>query len=131
MTEQEFFKLHHKGICGKWGHPYHSKSRGQVYEHRLEVEKVIGRYLMPEEKVHHHYHKDGSVTLVLCPNQQYHSLLHLREEALRRCGNANWRKCTFCKEYDDPKNLVIDKGSPFHRNCYRKYHAEYRRKRRA
>lgn len=34
-------------------HPYASKSRGTVYEHRLVMEKKIGRYLKPEEDVHH------------------------------------------------------------------------------
>ena len=32
-------------------HPYNK--RGYVYEHRLVMEKVIGRYLRPEEQIHH------------------------------------------------------------------------------
>jgi len=91
MTEKEFYALHHQQIY-VWNHPYCTKN-GTVYGYRLEVEKAIGRYLKPEEQVHHHYNKDGSTTLVLCPNQQYHSLLHLREEALIKCGNADWRRC--------------------------------------
>ena len=33
-------------------HPY-AKGAGYVYEHRLVVEKYIGRYLTPKEQVHH------------------------------------------------------------------------------
>ncbi|MDI6732300.1 MAG: HNH endonuclease, partial [Planctomycetota bacterium] len=34
------------------GHPF-AKHRGYVAEHRLVVEKYLGRYLEPTEKVHH------------------------------------------------------------------------------
>lgn len=35
-----------------WKHPYHD-SRGYIKEHRLVMENKIGRYLRPDEDVHH------------------------------------------------------------------------------
>ena len=124
MNEKQFSRFYYKPIYVP-DHPYASKN-GTVLEYRLEVEKAIGRYLTPKEQVHHHYNKDGSVTLIACENQKYHSLLHKREEALRYSGHANWFKCNFCKQYDDPKNLSFPKGgSIYHKLCKNKYERSY------
>ncbi len=42
-----------------WNHPFHSK-KGYIREHRLIVEKQIGRYLLPSEKTHHRGKKDDN-----------------------------------------------------------------------
>lgn len=41
----------------KWDHPHHHKHTGYVYQHRLVMEEMIGRYLDPKEVVHH---RDGN-----------------------------------------------------------------------
>lgn len=59
-------------------HPYATKD-GYVAEHRLVIEKIIGRYLAPEEVVHH---TNGDPTdnrpenLMLLPNEAEHRKLH-------------------------------------------------------
>lgn len=47
-------KLKHCGyiLILKKNHPF-CDSKGYVREHRLVIEKIIGRYLKPEEVVHH------------------------------------------------------------------------------
>jgi len=89
------------------GHPYADKD-GFVYEHRLVVERAIGKPLAPR---HHVHHVDGDGlnnapnNLVICESIGYHNSLHRRERALVACGHAGWFSCPFCKEYDDPKNM--------------------------
>lgn len=67
------------------------------------AEKIIGKQLPPKAVIHHFTENQ----LVICQNQAYHKLLHQREMAYKECGNANWLKCKYCKEYDDPSNLYL------------------------
>lgn len=64
-------------------HPY-SDSKGFVYEHRLVAEQTIGRFLKPEEVVHHidrnKINNDPNNLMVL-KNQSEHNKLHRREDA--------------------------------------------------
>lgn len=82
---------------------------GQPFlEHVLVAEKAMGCSLPPWAVVHH-VDEDPSnnnpSNLVVCPDQAYHMLIHRRMRALASCGNANWRKCCLCKQYDEPSNL--------------------------
>jgi hypothetical protein len=49
-----------------------------------------------------------------------------KEAALLACGHADWRKCRYCKEYDDAKNLYVspDKKYSYHKLCHAKYQLE-------
>ena len=40
-------------ITRQQGHPYARGRREEVAEHRLVMEELLGRYLTPEEEVHH------------------------------------------------------------------------------
>jgi len=66
------------------GHPFSDMDK-YVLEHRLVVEKAIGRYLNKEERVHHINGKKSNnapSNLVACQDEKYHQLLHLREREL-------------------------------------------------
>lgn len=94
--------------------PNHPRARGKyVLEHILQAEKALGKLLPKKVQVHHH----TKTQLVICENQEYHRLLHQRMRALRNCGHANWRKCKFCKLYDDPKHMYIKKNQAYHNLC--------------
>ncbi len=105
-----------------------------VDKHRLIAEEALGRILRREETVHH---VDGDETndnhenLVICPDQAYHKLLHIRTSALDISGNANYRQCDLCKQYDDPAHMSFTPknkaGSYRHKGCNAAYARERRR----
>lgn len=97
----------------------------RVREHVLVAERALGHPLPPGAEVHH-WNEDKADNapgnLVICPDSDYHRLMHMRARALDACGNANWRRCPFCKTHDDPANMVFrthrKSGRYFHRACF-------------
>lgn len=113
-----------RSICiSKNGYSIVSVNRKATLLHRLIVENVLGGKIPKKARVHH---VDGDKTnfsnnnLVLCDSHFYHHLLHRREKALKKCGNANWRKCCYCFKYDDPSKMYAVKTQTraYHRECY-------------
>lgn len=100
-----------------------------VEEHVVLAKKALGKKLPKGTEVHHH----TETQLVVCPDRAYHKLLHQRQKAFESCGNVHWRKCKFCKKYDDPEAMAENKfkdskqSSYHHRECEAKYARDRRR----
>lgn len=109
------------GCVTKSGHIRVTVGGRTRMEHDLIAERALGKPL-PQGACVHHANRDPSdnrnENLVVCPNQKYHSLLHQRMRAYDACGNANWRKCSYCKQYDDPTRMTSDcRDSTWHPSC--------------
>ncbi len=92
-----------------------------IPEHKEVAEKALGKPL-PRGAVVHHIDENplnnSPDNLVICPSPGYHRILHQRLDAFKACGDYNWKKCTFCKQYDDPVNMRHEKsGRHVHPVC--------------
>lgn len=118
------------GVIKKGPYTMLRVGREYQYEHRVIAEKVLGKPLPPGADIHHYNGHDPSnkYDLVICEDRHYHRLLDVRGKALMACGNANWRKCKYCHQYDDPRNLHINKKSrsAYHNKCNAKHAAKRR-----
>ena len=93
---------------------------------RLVAEESLGKSLPVGAVVHHvngNKVDNRPSNLVICQDTAYHFLLHVRMRALRVCGHANWRKCGYCGEYDDPLKLIQKN----HHRHWRNWDKAYRR----
>ena len=101
------------------------------YTHVLIAEKSLGRKLTKPLCVHHingNKLDNHPNNLVICPDDSYHQLLHMRTRALEACGNPAWRICARCKQYDDLKNLVRHtERQLIHRKCRLEFQRSYRK----
>lgn len=103
--------------------PEHPNARGDgyVFEHTWIVAKAMNKPVPEGSHIHHvnGVKSDNSPgNLVVC-SDQYHKLLHYRQRAKAECGHANWGRCTYCKQWDDPANLKAHprKQRYHHRSC--------------
>lgn len=112
-----------KRICIYMPNHPRAKISNYILEYVLIAEKALGKFL-PKGTVVHHANDDPTdnrnQNLVVCQDVKYHKLLHRRKKALNACGHANWLKCPFCKEYDDPFNMYCSQHKHYHRKCYNK-----------
>jgi len=121
---RHFLKGHHNR--GKLKRENHPRWKGgisigingnYVRNYRHDAEKALGKPLPSKAHVHHH----NIHQIVICNDAAYHHLLHQRTRAFIACGHANWRKCKYCKIFDNPNNLLINNNQCYHKNCYNLY----------
>ena len=108
-----------------------SQSNGYIREHIAIVEKILG-YPLPAKARIHHVNEDPKDNrprnLVVCENNVYHMFLHQRMRAYKACGHAHWRKCSICKQYDDPLKMYVTKKHVYHRECSNLYQKKLRKR---
>ena len=101
-------------------HP-HANNNGYVREHRLVMEKKIGRYLLPSEVVHHddedHSNNDPS-NLFLHASNGEHIREHMREgsipheiEDIADGGGARDEECAGFGEAEDGERAIVIAGA--------------------
>ena len=105
-------------------------------QHVKIAEQVLGKALPIGARVHHidgNGRNNAKNNLLICPDEGYHQLIHLRQRAFDECGNPAFRKCPFCKEWSDPKEMIVVGDTPNRnpRYCHRACKSTYERNRKA
>jgi hypothetical protein len=106
---------------GYWAELLEDKLK-PVMLHISIAEKALGKKLPKGVEVHHVDEIKGNNAndnLVICPNRNYHQLLHKRTRALNACGHADWLRCHVCKEYSPPAYIKIYGKRQIHVMCNR------------
>lgn len=102
------------------------KHRGRrMLAHVVIAEAALGRPLPSGAQVHHvdgNKFNNANSNLVICQNQKYHRLLHVRQRVLMAGGDPNTQRiCTTCQRLVLIVDLVggITRPSNYCRQCNR------------
>jgi len=83
-------------------------------EHFVVAERALGKPLPKKAQVHHfdeNKKNNKNTNLIICENQAYHSLLHVRQRVAKAGGNPDTDKiCYSCKEVKYQDNFFKDRN---------------------
>lgn len=102
------------------GYLFRTVGRKTVYLHIEAAEKALGKKLPKGAEVHHingDQTDNRNANLVICQDHKYHSLLHMRGDALAITGNGNLRLCCVCQIYDNPMHMRASGTRVYHAKC--------------
>lgn len=106
-------------------HP-HAIKTGYVAEHIFVASEMMGGRL-PDGVIVHHIDEDilnnKPTNLMICPDDQYHKIIHMRIRAKKESGYSFYLKCRHCKKWDDPKKMYVSPRWKYanHRECHRRH----------
>ena len=92
------------------------------FEHRVIASKALGKPLKRSYRVHHIDEvrdNNENRNLVLCENQSYHRLLHLRSRSLEASGHPDYFYCPECKAWKPQSEFSLKKNGGLCKPCRR------------
>jgi hypothetical protein len=96
---------------------------------RLVAEAALGKLLPPGAQVHHvdeDKRNDAPGNLVICQDQKYHHLLHVRARVVARGGDPNRQRwCGRCRSLQPIESFCQAQG--YCRPCKAAYWQEWKR----
>lgn len=112
-----------------------SNGHGTVYEHHIIAERALGRPLPRGAQVHHfdeNKRNNANANLVICQDNAYHKLLHVRQRVKAAGGNPNTdRICSACEsvlpktQFNRATRVKSEGLQRICRPCQREYQRTY------